>query len=140
MTMIAVIVVAFLIGYLIVSFVFYLLKRGRENKADDGRTRENLQYSGTYENKNPGWDSGNNTGEGSTAADRTTTDEAYFIEVLGLPQVFTKEELESKHRRLAAQYHPDKVKHLGPKLKETAEQEMKKINEAYVFLKSRYNL
>jgi hypothetical protein len=140
LTMIAVIAVAFVLGYLIVSFVFYLLKRGRENKADDSQKRENRQYSGTYENENPGWDSGNNTSKRSGAADRSIADEAYFIGVLGLPRIFTKEELESNHRRLAAQYHPDKVNHLGPKLKETAEREMKKINEAYAFLKSSHNL
>lgn len=140
LTTIAVTAVAFLIGYLIVSFVFYLLKRGRENKADIGQIRENQQYSGACESKNSGWESGINAGEGSSTAGWTTTDEAFFIGVLGLPRIFTKEELESSHRRLAVQYHPDKVNHLGPKLKETAEQEMKKINEAYAFLKSRYNL
>lgn len=34
--------------------------------------------------------------------------------------------------------HPDKVHQLGEKLKEVAEQEMKKINEAYNYFERKY--
>jgi DnaJ like chaperone protein len=36
------------------------------------------------------------------------------------------------------QYHPDRVAHLGPKLREVAEHEMKEINEAYDFFRRKY--
>lgn len=36
------------------------------------------------------------------------------------------------------QYHSDKVNHLGEKLKEFTEQEMKKINEAYNYFEKKY--
>lgn len=149
LTMVMVVAVAFTIGYLVVSFVLYVLKRGRENVAGGRQTSESKRHSGLFENgdsqSGSGTEKPRTDGEPrernfGTPADRMTRDEAYFIGVLGLPRIFTKEELESSHRRLAAQYHPDKVNHLGPKLRETAEQEMKKINEAYIFLKSRYGL
>jgi hypothetical protein len=152
LTMIAVIAVAFVIGYLVVSFIFYVLKRGRENEAEGRRMRESRRKYGVFEEDNSQWNPGMGTRAEARADedyrdrqayesnDRHAGDEAYFLKVLSLPRVFTKEELETSHRRLAAQYHPDKVNHLGPRLKETAAQEMKKINEAYAFLKSRYNL
>jgi hypothetical protein len=70
----------------------------------------------------------------------TTKDERYYGAVLGLSGPVVFEEVKRQYRELAAQYHPDKVNHLGPKLKEVAEQEMKKINEAYEFFKQKNGL
>ena len=49
-------------------------------------------------------------------------------------------DVRKKYRELAAQYHPDKVNHLGEKLRKVAEQEMKEINEANEFFKKKYDL
>ena len=35
-------------------------------------------------------------------------------------------------------YHPDKVQHLGPELKDLAERKTKELNEAYDWLKEKY--
>ena len=59
--------------------------------------------------------------------------EAYYSEILGLKGKVAPELLKQHCGNLALQYHPDKVEHLGPKLKQIAEEEMKKINEAYAF-------
>jgi len=40
-------------------------------------------------------------------------------------------EIKSAYRRLAAQYHPDKVQHLGKDLRELAEARFKEIQQAY---------
>jgi len=66
--------------------------------------------------------------------------EKYYATVLGLTDSVTPEELKETYRNLAMQYHPDKVAHLGPKLQQVAHQEMKKINEAYEFLKQKYSV
>jgi uncharacterized protein len=65
----------------------------------------------------------------------TVKEDKYYREILGLPGQVTLEEVKICYRKLAAQYHPDKVNHLGPKLKEIAEQEMIKLNEAYEYFK-----
>lgn len=67
-------------------------------------------------------------------------DERYFEAILGLPSNKTSDNIKNRYRELVMQYHPDRVAHLGPKLKEVAEQQMKEINEAYNFFKSKYNL
>ena len=66
--------------------------------------------------------------------------EKYYAKVLGLTDSVTPEELKQIYKSLAMQYHPDKVAHLGPKLQQVAHEEMKKINEAYAFLKEKYSI
>ncbi len=56
------------------------------------------------------------------------------LSTLGLSDECSQREIKAAFRSLVTQYHPDKVQHLGPKLREVAEQEMKRINEAYSYL------
>lgn len=67
-------------------------------------------------------------------------DEQYYARVLGLSGPTKLEDIRSAYRQLAKQYHPDKVHGLGLKLRELAEQEMKMINEAYDFFKTKYKM
>lgn len=55
------------------------------------------------------------------------------LKILGLPENFTTEELNSKYKDLCKKYHPDK--HQGNDLQDLAEEKQKEINEAYTFLK-----
>lgn len=72
--------------------------------------------------------------------DQKHKDERYFETILGLRHNKTADDIKNRYRELVMQYHPDRVAHLGPKLREVAEQEMKEINEAYNFFKSKYGL
>ena len=58
-----------------------------------------------------------------------------YYRLLGLPRGAPMAEIKSAYRRMAAQYHPDKVAGLGPELRELAERRMKEINAAYEQLK-----
>lgn len=51
--------------------------------------------------------------------------------VLGVDRNASAAEIRQAYRRLAAQYHPDKVAHLGPELQELAERRFKEIQKAY---------
>ena len=55
--------------------------------------------------------------------------------VLGVEPGATPEEIRQAYRRLAAQYHPDKVAHLGEELRALAEQRFKEIQQAYETLR-----
>jgi uncharacterized membrane protein YhaH (DUF805 family)/DnaJ-domain-containing protein 1 len=68
-----------------------------------------------------------------------TKDSAYYAKVLGLSGRVTKEEIRKRYKELVMQYHPDKVAHLGERLKEVAHEEIKKINEAYEYLKKTHD-
>ena len=54
-----------------------------------------------------------------------------WYEILGVSPAASNEEIKKAYHRLAAQYHPDKVQHLGPEFTQLAEQKFKAINEAY---------
>jgi hypothetical protein len=73
----------------------------------------------------------------------TATEEAkmeYYGKVIGLMGKVSKEQIRSKYINLVSQYHPDKVQHLGPELRELAESKTKEINAAYDWFKSKYHI
>lgn len=57
--------------------------------------------------------------------------------VLGVRPGASEGQINAAYRKMAQQYHPDKVAALGPRLREVAESEMKKINAAYELVMSR---
>lgn len=127
---ILVIGVAFIIGYSIISFIIYVLRRGREQQTTTSGFGAQKSFSQGQQDST----------ENEAHTHNTIKDEAYYGSILGLPLSFTLDDIRSKYRKLSAQYHPDKVNHLGPKLREVAEHEMKRINEAYWYFKKKYNL
>jgi DnaJ-class molecular chaperone len=52
-------------------------------------------------------------------------------EILNLPPDADQEAIKAAYRKLANQYHPDKVSHLGKEFQDLAEQRFKEIQEAY---------
>jgi len=57
---------------------------------------------------------------------------------LGLEGDIKPETVRQAYRNMVKQYHP--AAHLGPKLRQAAEDEMKKINEAYDYFKKKFNM
>ncbi|MGH9804960.1 MAG: J domain-containing protein [Candidatus Acidiferrales bacterium] len=57
-----------------------------------------------------------------------------YYRLLGLPRGAPLAEIKSAYRRLAAQYHPDKVAGLGPEVQEVAQAKMLELNEAMALL------
>lgn len=74
-----------------------------------------------------------NDGSGSsssTGSYNTYSDEGPYS-VLGINSSATDEEVKKAYRRLAMKYHPDRVENLGDEVRRNAEEQFKKINEAY---------
>jgi DnaJ like chaperone protein len=55
--------------------------------------------------------------------------------VLNIAGDASQEEIKKAYRKLANQYHPDKVAHLGDEFKKLAEERFKEVQEAYQNLK-----
>ena len=56
-------------------------------------------------------------------------------EILGVSEKAGIEEIKEAYRKRCAEYHPDKVAHLGIELQKVANEEFKKIQSAYEFVK-----
>ncbi len=52
-------------------------------------------------------------------------------EILGVSSNATQDEIKAAYRKLANQYHPDKVVHLGGEFQELADKRFKEIQDAY---------
>lgn len=68
-------------------------------------------------------------GHTSTAGAEKTPMDDYAI--LGVSRSASKDEIKKAYRQMAAQYHPDKVSHLGEELIEFADKKFKEISAAY---------
>lgn len=58
-----------------------------------------------------------------------SNDSAYKI--LGVSKSSSDDEIKKAYRKLAVEYHPDKVSYLGEEFRKIAEEKFQKINEAY---------
>jgi uncharacterized membrane protein YkvA (DUF1232 family) len=70
-----------------------------------------------------------NTYKGRTAEKQNMPQSPF--EILGIEPSATQDEIKSAYRKLANQYHPDKVAHLGEELQALADQRFKEIQDAY---------
>jgi hypothetical protein len=66
--------------------------------------------------------------------------EEYYKAILGINGNLSSDQIKKMYRTRVSEYHPDKVMHLGPKLKRLAEEEIRKINEAFEYFSSKYNI
>ena len=78
----------------------------------------------------------NDSNKSSNATTNAPKNAHYYGRILDLKGRVSFEDIKRRYRELVAQYHPDKVSHLGPKLKAVAENEIKEINEAFQFFRN----
>ena len=136
-------VLAFIIGYIIVSVVMSGVKRSKSKNPFDksqtsGESTSNSSEEKDRRDKRQRWREEKANYKYSYNEDAKIKDEGYYKDVLGLSGKITLSEVRNRYRELVFQYHPDKVNHLGPKLREVAEQQMTEINEAFEYFKRRY--
>jgi DnaJ-domain-containing protein 1 len=68
---------------------------------------------------------------GSAGSSETPKTPRSPYEILNVPSDADQAEIKAAYRKLANQYHPDKVAHLGKEFQNLAEQRFKEIQEAY---------
>jgi hypothetical protein len=63
-----------------------------------------------------------------------------YAEILGLEEPVDIKIIKSTYRKIIAQYHPDRVVAMGPEIQEVADKKAKEINEAYEFLRKKFDI
>lgn len=58
--------------------------------------------------------------------------------ILKVSDVNDVDAIKSSYRKMIAQYHPDKVRVMGPEIREIAEKKAKEINEAYEHFRKKF--
>ena len=62
---------------------------------------------------------------------RPSLQDIHYAKILGVEDVTDSEEIKSRYREKIAQYHPDRVRAMGPEIREIADKKAKEINEAH---------
>lgn len=136
---IVVILVAFTIGYKLISWLIDRL-RGPQPTAESSSqdtVDPGPRDDGYSRPPDANWAGGKSEQPGTRAY---VDPETRYAMVLGLPRKFTGPEIKERFRTLMASYHPDRVNHLGPELQESANRETREILEAYEYFRVKYNL
>jgi DnaJ like chaperone protein len=110
-------------------YVFVYGKRGLR-----GRTAFQNRQEFSRGSDDSGFSKGEGTRKGPGSQGGTADRDPHRI--LGVGPNASREEIKKAYRRLANQYHPDKVSHLGREFRDLAERRFKDIQEAYQKLMS----
>jgi len=88
------------------------------------------RFGNPYQEKHGGQSQGSHdASSGTDAHEKHDRNDPYAM--LGVKPGATKEEIKAAYRVAVAQYHPDKVAHLGKELQELAHRKFVAIQEAY---------
>lgn len=121
-------------GWLDDLFILYLLWRyvysPYKKRPDFSRYFGQRQQSYRRESA-----SADTEGENNRRYTESQTDIRDPYTVLGVGEGASEEEIRKAYTKLANQYHPDKVQHLGEEFRELAEKRFKEIQQAYQQLK-----
>ena len=108
---------------------FIYKKRRYRFQQDDQRYRQ-------YAEENQGRFREDDSFKKSPGFEEKTRDRDPY-QILGISKDASLEEIKAAYRRLANQYHPDKVMHLGEEFRTLAERRFKEIQEAYQELRTK---
>jgi DnaJ like chaperone protein len=118
----------------ILGFLFRYLYFNKRKQAYSKKKFE--QGSSSFEtNKGQRFSNEGATGSNSQFEKKHSLKDPF--EVLGIEQDASQDKIKDVYRKMAKQYHPDKVAHLGKEFQEIAEKRFKEIQKAYEMLKEK---
>ncbi|TAK53693.1 MAG: hypothetical protein EPO24_14015 [Bacteroidetes bacterium] len=125
-------IVLFLIAFLLKKFY---VRKEKKKRVQDRFSETNTQSSNS--NGEQRFEDGEEEHADQFDTSRITTINK-ALATFGLGPSPTPQQIYDSYRKMMKQYHPDKVAHLGPKLRSVAEEESKRINESYEILVKKF--
>lgn len=113
---------------------YWLVSRIIERNAEPDWTPEDFgtqSKSGRPDDVGAGRGDRSRTGSEDAPPQEPSTAKRPWWEVLGVPQIATRDEIAAAYKRRISEYHPDKVANLGEEIRAVAERRSKEINAAY---------
>jgi DnaJ like chaperone protein len=113
---------------------YWLVSRIIERNAEPDWTPEDFgtqTKSGRADDAGTGRGDRSRTGSEDEPPQESSTAKRPWWEVLGVPQIATRNEIAAAYKRRISEYHPDKVANLGEEIRAVAERRSKEINAAY---------
>ncbi len=71
--------------------------------------------------------------------EKPTLRDLHFGKILGTDNLNDLDAVKSAYRKTIAQYHPDRVRAMGPEIREVAERKAKEINQAYEHFQKKFD-
>ena len=60
-----------------------------------------------------------------------------YYKTLGVEKGASADDIKKAYRKLIAEYHPDKVQHMAPEIRQLAQQRTVELTEAYNYFKGK---
>jgi len=92
-------------------------------------------YTSIHERHVGSSDTGYSSGSGRSRSSSSYYKDPY--KVLGIDSTASDDEVKKAYRKMAMKYHPDRVAGMSEEIQRNAAEQMKEINEAYEYIKSR---
>jgi len=106
---------------------YYSSKKKPSKSGYSGQQNRQFYSEGSNQSSNQSYD--------QEQKKSSSTEKKDPYNVLNVSRNASQEEIKKAYRKLANQYHPDKVAHLGEEFQNLAEERFKEIQEAYQTLK-----
>jgi len=103
---IGLLIVYFIAGYIVVSFIFSVMKIKKSNTDTNNKETQEEKETNNYTKKE-------------------------WYQILEIEKTSTIEEIKKAYRNKMKEYHPDRVAGLGKEFSKLAEEKSKEINMAY---------
>lgn len=121
---------------ILVAFLSYWLYQSRRRLQWQAQKHAEFGAGSAYRPNSESARQGSETSSATNEARRQPPDPYTTLE---LSPPTSWEEIETQYKKLMAQYHPDKVHHLGPELRQLAHKKSIEIGKAYQELKKKFN-
>jgi DnaJ-domain-containing protein 1 len=141
-----IVVVAFIVGYWVVSFIAKRLKshfkpdESADADSQSASASSNRKASTSGQSPPSGDAEDRNRAERQRETSDPTATERAHAKALGLDGKVTAYDIKRAYRQQLSKYHPDKVNHLGEEFQKIADLRTRQVITAYEYFREKYNI